>query len=592
MKIKKMYIDGIHNASNKEYELEDINYLVGPNGSGKSTVLFAIDFALNGTDGRQASSIYSHSSSKTMTVKLLVEDSENEIELIRTLSKTSSKYEENVTITPNSYTIDDIKSQVNLGSINLSLFLSLTANKQKDALISLLPEDNIALNAYDELVKDALPTDELNQELNLKNTQFNSVDDIKQFNLMLKDVLSSKNTDLKRVESTKQSLVFYKDVETSKSVDEIKKELKDVRDRIYWCNEYSTYLQIIEDKECEIEKYSEDKDDDKLYQDYVRNLELFKQELDCVLEEKEIWQSKLVDVNKKCADLNAIKSQSDTCPILQIKCDKIETYLDTCEKDLVKFSNIANDLKSEVDYLSKKEYPLRSQIDDCTNRIHKIDNRQSVKSSLLESLNTAKQKALQYKTEDNLEELESKLDNLETLLTKTSANEAYNQMASSLIQNETTLKQDIVFLKTAVKRTGENGLQTEVMVSSFDKLKELVNRQLMSLGIESTFGVCKFIVEPKANSFKFGVERDNIFIPYELMSSGEKCIFLIAFMTSLMKLNTKGLSLICLDDFLDHLDNNNFEKVMTNLKDNNIQAIFAGVKPFSSEYIHTIHINR
>lgn len=595
MKIKKIYIDGIHNASNKEYELEDINYLVGPNGSGKSTGLFAIDFALNGTDGRQSSSIYSHSNGKPMTVKLVIEDSGDEIEVIRTLSKTSSKYEENLTITPNTYTVDDIRPQVNLGSINLSLFLSLTANKQKDALISLLPKDNISLNAYDELTGNSLPSDELARELNLKNTQFNSVEDIKKFNLMLKDLLSSKNTDLKRVESTKQSLVFYKDVEMSKSVDEIKQELNDIRDRIYRVKEYSTYLEIIEDKEGEIEKYSKGQDDakyDTLYKECIDNLDLFQQEFNCILEEKEIWKGKLIDVNKKCENLKSVISTSNTCPTLHITCDKLETHIGTCEKDLVKFSEIADDLKSEIESLESKESHLIHQIEECKNNIKEIDNKRSIKSSLLESLEKAKQNAIRYKTEDSLEKLESQLDALETLLTKTSANEAYNQMASSLIRNETTLKQDITFLKTAIKKTGENGLQTDVMVSSFNKLKDLVNCQLMSLGIDTTFGECKFIVESKANSFKFGIARNDSFIPYEFMSSGEKCIFLIAFMTSLMKLNTAGLSLVCLDDFLDHLDNKNFEQIMTNLKDNDIQAIFAGVKPFSSECIHIIRINR
>ena len=48
MKIKSIYIDGLHNAVNKTYTFNDINYIYGNNGIGKSTILQAIQLALLG----------------------------------------------------------------------------------------------------------------------------------------------------------------------------------------------------------------------------------------------------------------------------------------------------------------------------------------------------------------------------------------------------------------------------------------------------------------------------------------------------------------------------------------------------------------
>ena len=48
MKIKSIYIDGLHNAVNKTYDFGDMVYIFGHNGAGKSTILQAIQFALLG----------------------------------------------------------------------------------------------------------------------------------------------------------------------------------------------------------------------------------------------------------------------------------------------------------------------------------------------------------------------------------------------------------------------------------------------------------------------------------------------------------------------------------------------------------------
>ena len=48
MKIKSVYIDGLHTVHDKTYTFEDITYLHGRNGAGKSTILNAIQFALLG----------------------------------------------------------------------------------------------------------------------------------------------------------------------------------------------------------------------------------------------------------------------------------------------------------------------------------------------------------------------------------------------------------------------------------------------------------------------------------------------------------------------------------------------------------------
>jgi DNA repair exonuclease SbcCD ATPase subunit len=92
--------------------------------------------------------------------------------------------------------------------------------------------------------------------------------------------------------------------------------------------------------------------------------------------------------------------------------------------------------------------------------------------------------------------------------------------------------------------------------------------------------VAKFNISGKANSFTFGLIRNGTYIPYDLLSSGEKCLYTLALMICITNTNKSPLRLMICDDMFDHLDSTTIESTFDILGTiNDIQFIFAGVKP-------------
>ncbi len=96
---------------------------------------------------------------------------------------------------------------------------------------------------------------------------------------------------------------------------------------------------------------------------------------------------------------------------------------------------------------------------------------------------------------------------------------------------------------------------------------------------------CSFNLSGKANSFSFGLTRGDRYIPYELLSSGEKCMYMLCMMLCLTYESSSKLKLILVDDLFDHLDDENIEKLFESLYNvEDIQMIFAGVKKVSERF--------
>ena len=77
MKIKSVYVDGLHTVHNKTYTFEDITYLHGRNGVGKSTILNAIQFALLGYipgTSKTKAAILRHSKDNKIVVKIVLDE--------------------------------------------------------------------------------------------------------------------------------------------------------------------------------------------------------------------------------------------------------------------------------------------------------------------------------------------------------------------------------------------------------------------------------------------------------------------------------------------------------------------------------------
>ena len=129
-----------------------------------------------------------------------------------------------------------------------------------------------------------------------------------------------------------------------------------------------------------------------------------------------------------------------------------------------------------------------------------------------------------------------------------------------------------------VKLTDINGLQTTLTEKPFEDLATK-----MTGYIQTMYGTddikAKFNISTKANSFSFGLVRDNTYIAYDQLSSGEKCLYTLALMICIIDNSKSPLKLMLCDDMFDHLDSQAVEGTFLALKNiSNIQFILAGVK--------------
>ena len=147
----------------------------------------------------------------------------------------------------------------------------------------------------------------------------------------------------------------------------------------------------------------------------------------------------------------------------------------------------------------------------------------------------------------------------------------------------------IELLKAWIDLTSVNKMQAEMSTSAFRIFAEYINNYSSQMfADDSKF---EFYLENKANTFTFGLNRNNKFIPYDLLSSGEKCRLVLALLTCVVKQVESPLKLIMIDDMLDHLDDVNMKTMIDVAKmEPEVQYIFAGVKDASCADVKIIQL--
>ena len=96
----------------------------------------------------------------------------------------------------------------------------------------------------------------------------------------------------------------------------------------------------------------------------------------------------------------------------------------------------------------------------------------------------------------------------------------------------------------------------------------------------------------KANSFSFGIVRNDTYIPYNLLSTGEKTLFAFALMLYVAQNSGSDLKVVMMDDFFDHLDSDRFASLMDAVKSDlgDVQIVMAGVVPCESDFVSTVEL--
>ena len=94
------------------------------------------------------------------------------------------------------------------------------------------------------------------------------------------------------------------------------------------------------------------------------------------------------------------------------------------------------------------------------------------------------------------------------------------------------------------------------------------------------FKSAKFHLSEKSNNFSFGViNNESNYIEFDLLSSGEKCLYTLVLLLSIAESSDSQLKLIMIDDLLDHLDTARIKDCFETLyKISNVQILMAGVQ--------------
>lgn len=592
MKLNAITIEGMHRVDKKRYSFDHNSYLYGPNGAGKSTVLQAIQLAILGYipgTNKSKEAIFSHANGRTLAVTAeLSTDSGEAVTIFRSWTRSGSTIHSICDVTPRGYNIDHIVADLELPVFNFSEFIGMTANKLKDWFISFLPNIGLDIDWKETLlssinhitsVDNIMDTSLLPEILSYVDaSEYSGVEKIRDMNEHLKQLLQYKKAELQRVQSTVSTLIYHDDVPDISDVSSLRRELEVARIAAQKATEYEAAERLVQKARRDIEALqcsAASIEDDAEYVEILKQISNYDTEIQKI-------KAQQIDISKRISELQGQISEKQKvvagkgiCPYTSENCEHIQTVLERYVEEIQAFSKEAEDLRKTLDNLLSEEqristdlYPLYKQRDALIAKYRNYDTLKNVIDS--NSLGSAPLKS----SEEWLKES----NRLSDMIAKATANERYSQLIDTFTSDKYKIEQAIEILKTWVKLTDANGLQTTAMETPFREFSETLSLDLQKL-FGSTDLQAEFYLTTKVNSFSFGIRRDDKYIPFDLLSSGEKCLYTLALMISIVRNSNSPLKLILIDDLLDHLDDKNasylFESLLT-IED--VQLIFAGVK--------------
>lgn len=595
--IKSIRIIGMHNVEDRTYTFNEVmNYFVGPNGAGKSTVLNAIQLALLGYipgTAKQTSQIMKHANGPIMDVTLVLNKDGNDVSIQRRWANTGRSIKATVVITPATYSEDYVKSLVNQMEtpvFNFNDFVGMTANKMKDWFIQYLPSSNQEIDWRKVLTKAVSNTayyDEsiVDEILSIPATRIKGVDGVRAVNEVIKTNLSFKKAELSRQAATIQMLVHY-DVDTSGyDVDKLRAENAEYQKRMEAVREYQRAYnnnKLIDNMQFPYSAKYASIDEDPDYARYTSELSKIS-EVDYSEEIKSLSEAAM-KIDYKIRANDQVISGNGICPYLSIGCESIIKQIEILKSENVDLHNQYSEMTAKCKELREKQSALESEKRELSIRIHQLDQEYKKKTAY------DNKKQSMYAEIPNIDPTWLDVDYVSLINENNNnigmalANQRYEDMNDVLVKQKFRTEMEIECLKIWDKLTGPNGMQSELSVAPFVDFANTITKNLkltMGQNMEAAFHI-----QQSANSFSFGVERDDgIYMPFDLLSSGEKCMYALALMMSLEQISSDDLKLIIVDDMFDHLDDKNIVNLFANLQESNgIQFIFAGVKHVESQF--------
>lgn len=586
-KLKTITIRGMHNYDDVTYDLKDFTYIFGANGVGKSTILQAIQFALLGyipNYNKTLQSIFTHcNNDKKMSVILVLNDGTQDITITRNCTKSNGKVAVGAIVEPQ-VDLESIIADIESPVFNFNEFIGMTANKLKEWFISFLGNSN-SETAWADVFTSEDKVDTALQAQLLAYVQGKSVDvdTLKQVNEYLKSLQSAEKANIERISGTIRNLVRYDDVSADTTIDPaaLKTELAELDAKRNYALQYEERLNhnnIIKAK-LSSDKYHDLKgsleDDDNFYTLVDKRLDLSHEleECDNVLNDIKAESNTLIGEIKA---MDAVVHSNGICPYTHESCDDIPTLK-------AKYTAKQKELSAKLEQLNSvgaqtvaKRDEVNKEYSRISAELSNLKLRYSERDALMGGLLT-----LSDAPEQNSTAYANKFNEITHQLVKLEANAKYYNMVDDLTKDKLISENRLDMIKEWIKSTGANGLQSSLTNGAFAMLASDMDTYIQSLYGDPTIHT-KFILEEKANSFSFGLIRNEKYIAFDLLSSGEKCIFTLAMLLCLIANAKSELKLILVDDLLDHLDDDKIATLFRGLnKIKDIQIILAGVKKYT-----------
>lgn len=589
LKVKNIRIEGMHNMPAQSFSFNPgMNYLYGPNGVGKSTILQAVQLALLGYIpgfSKTNAGIFSHACSRCLAVTLTLKgDDGGSVTITRSWTKSKTGISSLVETSPENYDVSSIISQLELPVFNFSEFMNMTANNMKDWFIKFLPKSTVAID-WKQQLSDCLMREHvhlsnqslIDETLAGVDSTVSGSEQARRFNEHLKGALSAKKSELTRAEGALQSLIHYDDVDETISPVELRAQLDSKREAL----RIATESKAIYLSNCKAEESIRNMQDmydsievDPNYQSMREELETVSKEIESLTSRKDEESSKSHELTRKIEEAQKLVSSKGICPYSNSVCESImetvkqeQSKLEEYNKELDAAQQLYKKLSADLDAAVQRMNLLKHQISEL---YHKYETRNFLRSTITPISGDY--------SEENIQWLNSEISNMESQLEKALVNERYNSLIEQLTKDKFQVEEAIEAYKAWINLTGVNGLQSsDDAIAPFIVLADQISKRLEKFFQKPT--IAKFNLESKSSSFSFGVEREGNYIPFDQLSSGEKCLYTLALMMSLIEASDSELKLILVDDLLDHLDDANVDTLFEALKgETELQLIFAGVK--------------